>query len=440
MGDLGPMGAEGLRVSEFNAQVRELIHTCFEQEFWVVGELQGFDRNTKEHYYFELTERDGDRIKARVSAVLFQKDHRQIRTAFARQRADIQLRDGLTVRVRVKVDYYAASGSLQLVVRDVDPNYTAGALNLQRLRVLQELEKEGIAERNLALSFPTCPLRVGMVTSIGSDAYNDVVEELRKSGYAFEVTVRHAVMQGPQMEASVLAAMRSFFREAHRFDVLLLVRGGGSRSDLAWFDSHQVGRAVCWMPIKVISGVGHHRDQCVLDSVALSVKTPTAAAQAVVQRVAEFEARVDRLARDTALSAELRLNRSLQRLDVGAQRIQGAMDRRVWRARAALDQAGQHAEFHARRRILRESERLDAMAATLERGCQLALQNAERELGHAARRLSLGDPRNILRRGYAVVQVGGKIVSEVSALQPGVLARVTLADGEVDVVVKGRPE
>ncbi len=285
-------------VSQLNARVREVLLKTFNECFWLVGEITGFDRNRhRRHVYFELAEKEGEgagtAIRASVSAVLFERTRIALERKIALQ-ADppFELQDGIGVRMLVRVELYEPRGAFQVVVEDIDAVHTLGKLAQNRARVLAELERLGVREQNRSLPWPPLPLRVGLITSFGSDAYNDFINELQATGYSFEVTVVSARMQGEALEREVVRAVDYFACRGQDFDVLAIVRGGGSRTDLLWFDSLEVALSVARCPVKIISGIGHQRDVSVVDLIAHREKTPTAAAAAIVARVVECEQKV----------------------------------------------------------------------------------------------------------------------------------------------------
>lgn len=425
--------AEHMTISALNREVRQRIRQAFPSEIWVVGELQGFDRNTKKNIWFELVERDGDDATARADAFMFEDDARRVMERLSQESPDISWRDGLTVRVRVKPDFFESGGRFQLQVRDVDPTYTAGALNAQRDRVLRQLVEEGVATKNLDRPMPICPLRVGVITSAGSDAYNDFVHELMTSGFSFAITVVPATMQGAQTESSVLSALRWFYRRASEFDVVIITRGGGSRSDLAWFDSHAIARALCMTPIKFVTGVGHHRDKCVLDFISTSVKTPTAAAQCVVEAVRVFEEEVTSLGKASARAAEYALQRAARRIDGWGHRLSTSTSRRLHQTSARMANLERDVWSAARMGIRNENEAIRARTERLHTSARLALGQAENQVETASIRLNLLDPKQVLKRGYAMVRSEGNVVSSGLSLAKLQHAELEFFDAKVGV-------
>lgn len=473
--------SDGFTISRLNDAARTALREAFGEEVWVVAEIDGLDeRNADEgHAYFELVERlpgGGDPI-ARVSAVLFSSRRRQIRQKLG---DDLELRDGLMVRLRGKVEIYASQGRFQFIVEDVDAEWSTGAMRRNRERILKALEERGILAHNRQRPTPPCPLRVGLITSVDSDAYNDFVHELQRSGLGFDVTAHHANVQGRNTEQSVLAALRWFDARAGEFDVVAIVRGGGSRSDLSYFDTMAIGEAVCGLGVKVVAGVGHHRDRCVLDFVAHSEKTPTAAAAWMVGQTTTFLERMEQAgerSRQLAMQRAERAWRRLERLATSwerrvSERLYGARRRfgRVVRAlrdsseravdgeRRRLTHAARGVERASRdattdasarvglaareldgarleRHVARVSQRLDETGDALERAVFDRLSREGLRVEHLQAKLRLSDPRRILERGFAIVRdADDGIVTDVAALRALPQARVQMRDGSVGVV------
>ncbi|MCU1377912.1 MAG: xseA, partial [Acidimicrobiales bacterium] len=271
-----------LGVGELVARVTKVVAAAFPTEVWVRGEVHGLKRpNASGHVYFELCERNSRRgPTSTLNIALFRLEHQRVQRTLA-DYPDFRLADGLEVRVKGRIQF--AYGRVSLVMSAIDPVHTLGQLAADRQRVLRALAADGLLETQRALPMPVVPLRVGLVTSVGSAAYEDAVQELTTSGIGFDVRVADARVQGTNADLSMVRALSVL--KSQRCDVVLLVRGGGSRTDLVAFDSERLARAVASMPVPVLAGVGHEIDSSVVDEVAhASFKTPTACAAAVVER------------------------------------------------------------------------------------------------------------------------------------------------------------
>ena len=220
------------------------------------------------------------------------------------ERAGERLADGLRIRCRVSVDFYPPGGRLQVQIREIDPTFTLGDLAQRRQETLQALAEAGLLERNRALPLPALPMSIALVTSTGSAAYHDFLATLRESGYAFRVFAVHSAVQGAEAERSLPSALA--LAAATDCDCIVLIRGGGSKSDLAVFDSQAVAEAVARAAKPVLTGLGHEIDESVADLVAhQSFKTPTKVAEELVARIATAELAVARLREQMTRQARL---------------------------------------------------------------------------------------------------------------------------------------
>lgn len=458
------------RVSELNAVVRHAIEEAFPVPVWVAGEIAGYDRNRhRRHIYFELVEKaEGEeKPRARVSVVLFESVRPRVERRLAEAPDPFELCDGIEVRLRVRVGLYEPAGSYQAVLEDLDPVHTLGRLALARQQILRTLAARGLEDRNRSRPLPALPLRVALITSFGSDAMNDVLQELAQSGYAFSIAVFDARMQGRELKATVAAGLEHFARRAADHDVLVLARGGGARTDLVWFDDLDLAVAVAEHPLKVICGIGHQRDQSVLDLIATSVKTPTAAAQLLAARVREAEgALVERLAR-IAGGARAVVGEQAAALRRSGRRIALATGARFEAARRDLEhrvglvvRGGRGALRSARSAAHNRVDRLAAAARVATRlageraaravralapeRVQVLFARAGRQAAAREERLRALDPAGVLRRGFALVRDGeGRLVTGVDRVAAGDDVTVQLRDGELAAGITGirrRPE
>lgn len=475
--------ANTFTVSGLNQAARVVLRDHFVEDIWIVGELHDYDKNVSANsraYFFALTERpyEGAREIARISAVMFDEVRRQIDGLLKDLPQPLRLRDGLVVRLKARVDLYPQNGRYQLIVSDIDPAYTVGELEMNRERVFRLLQAEGVHTRNMDRPMSVCPLRVGLITSYESDAYNDFLHGLKLSGLGFELTTHHASVQGVNTESSVLSALDYFAKRAAAFDVLVIVRGGGSRSDLAYFDTEAIGRAVCAHPLKVVIGVGHQRDQCLLDLIAHSTKTPTAAAEMLIRMVQDFWNVVELRFEQIVGHAQAQISMAENNVASNSGRIERFVNQRLVGERARISNLGVRISDYAARQISRASTRIEVSGEQIDarsRGClkrahrdtnyareqlqsarvlrgvqqqgaqleraadQIKLQterqisrNFER-IDNAAHSLRLLDPQRVLERGFAILRSHGKVVrsaDEVPFEQP---LTITLADGIIGV-------
>ncbi|MFP5288402.1 MAG: exodeoxyribonuclease VII large subunit, partial [Thermoanaerobaculia bacterium] len=251
-------------VSQLCGEVRDFLGEAF-NSVWVVGEAQRVRPSARGHLYFELVEKgERDEIVGKLEGVIWKGDLLRVQRILGA--SGQKLRDGMQVRVRGSLDFSAPAGRLQICVRDVDPAFTLGLLEQRRRETLAALAAAGLMERNRALPIPDLPLDIALITSHGSAAYHDFLSGLQESGYGFRVIFVHASVQGKEAEREVVSALASL--RGLPIGLAVLIRGGGSRSDLAVFDSRAIAEAIAMAPFPVLTGLGHEIDRSIADMVA----------------------------------------------------------------------------------------------------------------------------------------------------------------------------
>ena len=386
-------------VSQLCGEVRDFLAEAF-PAVWVVGEAQRVRPSQRGHVYFELVEKgEHDEIIGKLDAVLWKMDALKVQRLLAASQQ--KLTEGVQIRCRGSLDFYGPGGRLQLCVREVDPAFTLGLLERRRRETLAALAAAGLLERNQALELAELPLTVALITSHGSAAYHDFLSGLSESGYGFRVIFLHAAMQGRDAEREVVSALRAL--GGLQVDCAVLIRGGGSRTDLAAFDSRAIAEAVALAPFPVLTGLGHEIDRAIADMTAhTAFKTPTKVAEFLVERLAH---------RETEL-AELRralLREALEPLRAGREAL-GRAERGVSLARMRLTAAGAKIEEHARalarlgKSGLRQAERRqgELRGRLAELAPRLAAA-AERDRRRVGERIA-GSARGRLREQAATLQ------------------------------------
>ncbi|MCB1035703.1 MAG: exodeoxyribonuclease VII large subunit [Acidobacteria bacterium] len=445
------------RVSELCEDLRGLVQQAF-QSVWVSGEIQRLKDSQRGHLYFELIEKDAaDGIVAKLDAVIWRTQSLRIR----RQLADTgqRLAEGLEIRCRCRMDFWPPGGRLQLVVEEVDPVFTLGLLEQRRRQTLAALEKAGLLDRNRTLALPELPLRLGLVTSAGSAAYHDFVTGLEESGYGFQVFFVHAAVQGKGAEGEIASALEILGGLAHRLDGIALIRGGGSRSDLAVFDSRRVAEAVARCPLPVLTGLGHEIDQSISDRVAHTpLKTPTKVAEFLVERLASAEAELEELRRRLVREAREPLRRGGRRvaqaerdLRVAGQRLRIVTARleqvsrlmarfagkQLRRTRERQERLGQQLGFAAQRLVATRRERPRELLQLILATARGRLAEVQARLEGLSRLCVELSPRRTLHRGFSLTRdADGRVLRGPDQVTAGAILMTELDRG----VLKSRVE
>jgi exodeoxyribonuclease VII large subunit len=389
----------------------------------VRGEVSGFSRAPSGHCYFSLKDATG-----------------QIRCAMFRRAAGMLAfapRDGDVVEAWGRLGVYEGRGDLQLVVETL-ARAGQGALFEQFVRLKAKLEAEGLFEAARKRELRPLPRGIGVVTSLGAAALQDVITALRRRAPHVPVFLAPAAVQGTQAPAEMILALAQLYRlaAAGTIDVILLVRGGGSIEDLWAFNDEQLARAIVQSPVPLVSGVGHETDFTIADFCAdVRAPTPTAAAELAAEGVENWLESLDRMDGRLGQAVRRRVDAAGQRLDVAAARL-GRPLTRLGAQEMRLGRAAHRLRYAVLGRMQSEATRFAANEARLREALRLRLRRTAEVLDHSRLRLELLDPRLVLQRGYALLaDEQGRPVSSVHQTHAGQALRATLADGEVDLTV-----
>jgi exodeoxyribonuclease VII large subunit len=427
-----------LTVLELTTALRDAARRAFPREVWVRGEVQNLRRSQNGHVYFSLVEKAGrgDTPRARIDVTLFRDDRRAVSKALA-EVPGAELADDVEVRIRGRIELYAPQGRLQVVMTGIDPVFTVGEIAVARERVLRELAAEHLLGVNGALAMPLVPLRIGLVTSAGSAAYHDFVQELKVSGLRFEVDVVDVRVQGAAASRRIVYGLRQL--AGRDLDVVVLARGGGSRADLGPFDTDTVARVIAAMPVPVVVGVGHEVDRSVADEVAhTSCKTPTACAQLLVDRVRAFVHLLDTASQRVAHRARAHTAIAQRTLDDAARRIQRGVPAALARERAQVERHQGRVEELARLRARDAQRHLDDCSRRVGDLARSRVREATLALDGRAATVRALDPRRVLERGYTITRdEHGRAVRRMTDAPPGSSLFTEVADGVVASTVDG---
>lgn len=473
-----------LGVRELNESISAALKTAFPGTVWVKGEVQRLpaDAGRRSHVYFELHETGTSgaaEFQIPVGLMGWDRQRYGLGRYLDGTDPDFQLADRMEVCLEAQIDFYPPFGKLSLKVVGIDPTYSLGRLEARRREVLAFLAAEGLLQKQGALALPELPFRVGLITAAGSAAERDFITGLEASGRPFRVTLRGARMQGDQLEAEVTRALAAHARSG--VDVIVITRGGGSRADLSWFDQKDLAVAIAGCPVPVITAIGHEIDRSIADLVAHhSCKTPTAAAEFLVDRIEAAADRVEGAVSRLALRVEallevaaadlavgdrlarlvhrIQLDASLRRQELAA-RLQNRVAGRLAGAAAELSRLETRLSGSASGKVAARRAELTALVPRLARagnrplsgaGQDLArltgriLRESEHVLGrrgkdleHAAEKVRLMDPVRLLGRGYTLtLDREGRTVRSAGSLAPGQRILTRFPDGEVPSIVQ----
>jgi len=423
------MRDETLTLLELNSLVRMTIERTLNREYWVEAELSEC-RESKGHCYMELIQKDehSNTPVARAQAKCWRSTWAMVSPYFTRITGQ-QLRAGMKVRLKVYAQFHEAYG-FAWIVSDIDPNFTLGDMARRRQEIIRQLRQEGIFDLQKELRLPLPCLRIAVISSESAAGYGDFAAQLADTPFAFQTRLFPATMQGEQVEQSIIKALNDIYSSLDMFDCVVIIRGGGATADLSGFDTLALAENVAQFPLPIITGIGHDRDESILDMVShLRVKTPTAAAQHLIDQAEQLLQRIDRSEERITRYAQSRMELERLRLNRMAERIPPLFSLVRTRQEARLERLGQELTVLIRRRLDREQQRIELHQMQC---AAMSTQRIERErhrLELLEQRTRSLDPALMLRRGYSITTVGGVALRDPSQVRPGDLLLTQLEKG-----------
>ena len=378
-------------LSELCAEIQEVVENDLLERYWVCAEIASL--SARGHCYMELVEKAEDNIAAKVRATCWSNVY-SLLSAYFIQETGQALRVGMQVLVEVSVAFHPVYG-LSLNVWNIDPIYTQGDLAKQRQATIRRLTEDGVMELQQRLELPTLIRKVAVISAADAAGYGDFCDQLQNNrfGVKFEVELFAAVMQGDHAPKSIIKALNEIVSEEEKWDIVVIIRGGGATTDLGCFDDYELASHCAQFPLPILSGIGHTRDMSIVDMVAhTSVKTPTAAAEWLIERVAKQVEMISQLV--------LRLQRATQYA------------------------------------VVQENNKLQAYMQRMSHAAQRLLMQEQNRLQMWTKTIELHSPERIFKMGYSLTMVNGKPVMRKEDVKEGDVLKTYLQDGVVESVVK----
>lgn len=429
-----------LTLYELNLMVRDVVELGMPGSYWVEAELSEV-RERSGHCYMELVQKDltGNSTVARASARCWRSTWASVRPDFEQVTGE-HFRAGLKVLLQVHAQFHENFG-FSWIVTDIDPAYTLGDMARRRQEIIRILKEEGVFDLNKELCLSLFASRIAVVSSESAAGYGDFCNQLDTNAYGFAFSVRlfPAVMQGERTEGSIISALDAINSEADDFDCVVIIRGGGAVSDLSAFDSLALAENVANFPLPVITGIGHERDESVLDMVANKrVKTPTAAAALLIENLKHTYDRIVQAQERISVSVSRRMDYERVRLERVSGRIPVLFSLVKTRQQARIDSLFARVGAAAGRIVAEERLRLDRLSVALAPAVRQRLSAENHRLELLGQRISAVDPAILLRRGYSITLHNGRAVYSPGQLSDGDVIETRLAEGNVRSVVRNK--
>ncbi len=455
--------AENLSLTELQLIIKDSLYLALPDHYWVVAEISEIKENNAGHCYLELIEKHPDEknVRARVKAIIWSNRYRFLNSFFQNITGEA-LSEGMKILVKTKVEYHELYG-LSLIISDIDPSYTIGEMALKRQMVIKRLEDEGVFSMNKEIEFPIVPQRIAIISSGSAAGYSDFINHLKENnhGYVFYIALFETVMQGIETEQSVISALDRIAGFPDLFDVVVIIRGGGSQIDLSWFDSYNIAYHVTQFPLPVITGIGHEKDFSVTDMVSFqSLKTPTAVADFLIERTEGAEINL------TDMSSDI-IEHSLAIIEANRTRLETFRINLIPVARLMISRQKEKLSKRiidlintGKELILRsgvipanQKSRLISSGGSFIRSKGSVIERMRIDLisfvlnilgkmkvraNSVENTLNILNPENVLKRGFTITTLNGRVLKSSLEVKPGDNINTKFGDGRVESKVMKR--
>jgi len=476
---------EIMKLSELNGLVRKVVSDAFPEKLWIVGEISEMKTNRNGHCYLVLVEKDvaTDTVIAQARATIWSYTFRMLRPYFETTTGQVLI-EGLKVLVSVSVEFHELYG-YSLNIHDIDPAYTLGDMARRRREIILRLTDEGVFDMNKEVEFPYVPQKIAVISSETAAGYQDFTNQLlnNPAGYVFYPKLFPAVMQGIMAEASIIDALDQIYRYEDFFDVVVIIRGGGSQIDLSCFDNYNIAYHITQFPLPVITGIGHEKDNTIVDLVAHTrLKTPTAVAEFLIGEVARFDLhleeveekfiesvheqleeanqKVDHLARLYGPVIMAKMNRNFQDLSQTVWQFDHMVKSTITNRKYLIERKEEALHRSIHQTISLKSNKLKEVAGLISSALRIViamkmnqLKNSISSTNHlvkkrlinesfslelATQKVYLIDPKHVLARGYSITTHKGRVLKNTEGILLDDTIKTILYEGELISRVLGK--
>ena len=429
---------KALTLYELNQMVHETITISMPDEYWVEAEISDI-REVRGHCYMELIQKDeyGNTPLARASAKCWKNKWMYISPHFERITGHI-LHAGMKILVQVYADFHETYG-FSWIITDIDPTFTMGDMARKRQDIIRRLQEAGVLELQKELSLPLFTQRIAVISSEQAAGYGDFCNQLAENdyGFQFKLSLFRSIMQGEQIESSIISALNEINRQIDHFDVVVIIRGGGSTSDLSGFDSLLLAENVANFPLPVITGIGHDRDESVLDLVShIRVKTPTAVATLLIDHLIEVYNRISDAQEELIQMVQRRIEIEKMRLNIISEKVPVLFSFMSNRQNAWFDNLFLRIQNAITNRIRQTEQHLNSLSEMLSPLYEHIRIRENHRLEILQQKIKAQDPMLILNRGYSITTLNGHVIRNAKNLKKGDILCTQMAKGKVTSIVK----
>ena len=466
-----------LTLSELNDQIRQIIEGAFPSSVWVIAEISELKENRNGHCYLELIEKHGNEIVARSRATIWSYTYRMLKPYFETTTGQL-FTQGIKILVQVSVEFHSSFG-LSLNIKDIDPVYTVGEMAMQRKEIIGRLQAEGVFEMNKELELPLVPQKIAVISSSTAAGYQDFMHQLdtNEYGFVFYTKLFQATMQGTETVPSVINALERIFQYEDFFDAVVIIRGGGAAVDLSSFDNYELAFNITQFPLPVITGIGHEKDDTIIDLVAHTrMKTPTAVAEFLIKGMERFYDRLKEMENEIVELTKDSIGQRQKELEQTANNLTHIINEFIHKNQAFLTKKGNalqrsvnHFSFQKEYEINKLKNHLNSAVLLWFASSKSMLGKKQNKLKHVVHEAILKqntilrhykdlietksknmifrenerillhentarliNPENVLKRGYTITLKDGKIIKSLRQISISDDIETRFADGTVN--------
>ncbi|MDD2798296.1 MAG: exodeoxyribonuclease VII large subunit [Bacteroidales bacterium] len=429
---------DALSLYELNSLVKVALKECFPDKYWVRAELSEVRTTGVGHCYVEFVEKESrnGNIVAKMRGNIWATTFKLLRPYFEEETGQ-PFGSGLKVLVQVSIDFHELYGP-SLTVTDIDPTFTIGDMLRQRLEIIKRLKEEGIFDQNKQHSFPILPQRLAIISSATAAGYDDLTNQLRTNSgkYAFSMTLFPALMQGEQAESTILKALNAIDKRKEEFDVVVIIRGGGAVSDLSCFDSYALAKRCATFSLPIITGIGHERDESILDLVAHTrMKTPTAAAEHLISCLENLENYLFEIQYKIIEKTKWMIENEKNRAASLTYQLSNRTNILLNNESNRIINTSHLLKNEIRNTITSQNIKLKEWQFILKSAFKQNIQNEKGKLAFFEQTILLSSPETMLKKGFSLTLKNGKVVRSATELQTGEKITTFFADGEKESII-----
>lgn len=425
-----------LSLFQLNSLVKKTLEDNLEATHWVVAEIGEMRLNQKGHCYMELVEKEGNFVSAKMKANIWSYTYRNL-SGWFESITKTSLQPGMKILFNVSVQFHEVYG-MSLNVKDIDPNFTLGERARKKQEVIQQLIDEGIFEMNKLLNLPLVPQKIAIISSESSAGFGDFMSHIKSNprGLKFETSIFPSLMQGDAAASSIIASLLSINKDIDLYDLVVIIRGGGAQSDLDCFDEFELASYVAQFPIPIITGIGHERDETIIDLVShTKMKTPTDVADFLINGLESVDDILSESIFRIHQTGSRILSNSKTELNQISSNMKISIIQNLQKARTIINRKSDEFKYKSKESLRLSEQQLHiAQDKLLEKSLNYIDKNKQ-SLSNFEKAFELLEPSSILKRGYSISRINGKLIKDLKIKANDAIV-TEYSGGEVKSIVK----